>query len=83
MGSVIGAGSWDFVEVSFSPSAYLAEVSHTTVLILGQEIVALLVDTECNWIGPWSRHLHPLTIFFMRLASEAVGRFGKSSSNFI
>lgn len=83
VGSVIRAGSWHFVEVGFGASADLAEVPHTAVLVLGEEVVALLVYAEGHWVGTGTRHLHPLLILLVRLASEAVGRFGEGSSNLI
>lgn len=75
VGSVIRAGSWYFVEVGFGASSDLAEVPHTAVLVLGEEVVALLVYAESHWVGTGTRHLHPLLIFFMWLAGKAVGRF--------
>lgn len=81
--SIIRAGSWHFVEVSFGTSADFTEVTHTTVLVLGEEIVALLVYAEGNWVGTGTRHLHPLLIFLVWLAGETVGRFGEGSSNLI
>jgi hypothetical protein len=83
VGGVIGAGPWHLVEVGLGASADLAEVAHAAVLVLGEEVVALIVDAEGHGVGTRTRHLHPLPVLLVGLPRQAVRRFRQRGSNLI
>ncbi len=56
MGSIIWAWTWNFVNKSFTASSDFTEVSHATIFVFGEKIVALFINAKSNRISAWSRN---------------------------
>lgn len=69
--------------MGFSAASNLAEIAHAAVLVLGEEVVALLVYAKRHRICPRTRHFHFFAVLLMRLARQAVSRLRKSCSNLV